>query len=73
MCCYVVGVMVCCVLMQVLIMRNFGILVGGICVEDAFHSADSVMTACETQVSHVTGDYCIKLVTDTDCITVMLT
>jgi hypothetical protein len=32
-------------------MKNFGILVGGVCVEDAFHSADSVMTACDTQVS----------------------
>jgi len=35
---------------RILLLRNFGILVGGSCVEDAFHSADSVMTACETQL-----------------------
>ena len=46
--------------LQVLVLRNYGVLVGGQTIEEAFYLARNLMTALDVQVSHNHNDYTIK-------------
>ena len=42
--------------LQVLVLRNYGVLVGGQTIEEAFYLARNLMTALDVQVSHNHND-----------------
>ena len=46
--------------LQVLVLRNYGVLVGGQTIEEAFYLARNLMTALDVQVSHNHNGYTIK-------------